>query len=305
MTVSGPATMVRQEAAAAVSPPPRKPRMKRRTVQTLIWVAVMIFVSAIVMYPLIWLFFGTFKPSGEFGWNRSILPDQPTLENYSTVSRGIAGIPMWRFFLNSTILSMIATVATVVSHSIAAYAFARIKFTGQKIFFMLMIGTLLLPFHVVIIPQYIWFNRLGFVDTYVPLLIGNFLSTSAFVVFLIMQFMRGIPRELDEAARIDGAGHPRIFLSIILPLVVPALITVAIFTFISQWNDFLGPLIYLSSPELYPLPIALRMYNDQTSTSDYGATATASFIALIPVLLFFVIFQRFIIGGMQAGAIKG
>lgn len=305
MTVTGPATEIPQEATVAPRATAPKRKIKRKTWQTIIWLLVMIAISALILYPLIWLFFGTFKPSGEFGWNRSIFPDEPTLENYVTVSNGIAGIPMWRFFLNSTILSTVATIATVVSHSIAAYAFARVRFFGQRIFFMLMIGTLLLPFHVVIIPQYIMFNSLGFVDTYVPLLIGNFLATSAFFVFLIMQFIRGIPRELDEAARIDGAGHPRIFFSIILPLVVPALITVAIFTFISQWNDFLGPLIYLSSPELYPLPIALRMYNDQTSVSDYGATATASFVALIPVLLFFVVFQRFIIGGMQAGAIKG
>lgn len=234
MSMAGPVTVAPETATAAVGGVPSRRKVKRKTWQTLVWFAVMVFISVIILYPLVWLFFGTFKPSGEFGWNRSMFPQDPTLENYSTVSGGIAGIPMWRFFLNSTILSTIATIATVISHSVAAYAFARVRFAGQKIFFMLMIGTLLLPFHVVIIPQYIMFNTMGFVDTYVPLLIGNFLATSAFFVFLIMQFIRGIPRELDEAARIDGAGHPRIFFSIILPLVVPALITVAIFTFLSQ-----------------------------------------------------------------------
>jgi multiple sugar transport system permease protein len=139
----------------------------------------------------------------------------------------------------------------------------------------------------------------------VPILIGKFLATEAFFVFLIMQFIRSIPRELDEAARIDGAGHARIFFSIMMPLIVPTLTTVAIFTFLGQWNDFFGPLLYLTSPENYPLSMALKMYNDQTSVSDYGATTAASFIALVPVLLFFIIFQRFIITGMAAGAVKG
>jgi multiple sugar transport system permease protein len=203
------------------------------------------------------------------------------------------------------VLSVIATAATVVSHALAAYAFARIRFKGSKILFTCMIATLLLPFHVVIIPQYIIFNNLNLIDTYVPILIGKFLATEAFFVFLIMQFIRSIPRELDEAARIDGAGHARIFFSIMMPLIVPTLTTVAIFTFLGQWNDFFGPLLYLTSPENYPLSMALKMYNDQTSVSDYGATTAASFIALVPVLLFFIIFQRFIITGMAAGAVKG
>ena len=127
-----------------------------------------------------------------------------------------------------------------------------------------------------IIPQYIMFNKLELVDTYVPLILPKFLATEAFFVFLIVQFIRNIPRDMDEAARIDGAGHMRIFFSIILPLIKPALITSAIFTFIWTWNDFLGPLLYVNSPEKYPLPIALRLYNDATSTSDYGATVAVS-----------------------------
>jgi multiple sugar transport system permease protein len=168
-----------------------------------------------------------------------------------------------------------------------------------------MIGTLLLPFHVVIIPQYILFNNLGLVDTFVPLLLPKFLATEAFFLFLLVQFIRQMPRDMDEAARIDGAGHFRIFWSIILPLIRPALITCSIFAFIWAWNDFLGPLLYLTSPENYPLPIALRLYNDQSSTSDFGATVTASFIALLPVLLFFLVFQRFLVDGVATQGLKG
>jgi len=259
---------------------------------------------ALVLYPLIWLFFSTFKPNGEFG-KPGLLPQAPTIDNYIKVMEGIAGVPMWRFFWNSFVLAGVSVIGTVLSSALAAYAFSRIQFRGLGIMFAAMIGTLLLPFHVVIIPQYILFNNLGLVDTYWPLLIPKFLATEAFFVFLLVQFIRQMPRDMDEAARIDGAGHIRIFWSIILPLIKPALITCAIFSFIWAWNDFLGPLLYITSPENYPLPIALRLYNDQTTSSDYGATVTASFIALVPILLFFLVFQRFLVDGVATQGLKG
>ncbi|HWV50569.1 MAG TPA: carbohydrate ABC transporter permease [Microbacterium sp.] len=282
-----------------------RPKVKRKTWQTIIWFAVLIVVTAIVLYPLVWLLFATFKPNSEFGSNMGLLPDNPTIDNYAKVMEGIAGVPMWRFFLNSFILAAGAVIGTVLSSALAAYAFARIQFKGLGILFAAMIGTLLLPFHVVIIPQYIIFNELDLVDTFWPLLLPKFLATEAFFVFLLVQFMRQMPRDMDEAARIDGAGHLRIFWAIILPLIKPALITCAIFAFIWAWNDFLGPLLYLTSPENYPLPIALRLYNDQTSSSDYGATVTASFVALIPVLAFFLVFQRFLVDGVATQGLKG
>ena len=284
--------------------PARRP-IKRRTWQTVIWFVVLIAVTAIVLYPLVWLLFATFKPNSEFGSNMGLLPNAPTIDNYAKVMEGIAGVPMWRFFLNSFILAAGAVIGTVLSSALAAYAFARIQFKGLGILFAAMIGTLLLPFHVVIIPQYIIFNELDLVDTFWPLLLPKFLATEAFFVFLLVQFMRQMPRDMDEAARIDGAGHIRIFWAIILPLIKPALITCAIFAFIWAWNDFLGPLLYLTSPENYPLPIALRLYNDQTSSSDYGATVTASFVALIPVLAFFLVFQRFLVDGVATQGLKG
>ncbi|WP_341996396.1 carbohydrate ABC transporter permease [Microbacterium sp. LWH7-1.2] len=286
---------------------PQQPRrkVKRGTWQTVIWFVVLIAVTAVVLYPLVWLLFSTFKPNSEFGSNMGLLPNNPTIDNYAKVMEGIAGVPMWRFFLNSLIIAAGSVIGVLLSSSLAAYAFARIQFKGLGILFAAMIGTLLLPFHVVIIPQYIIFQRLDMIDTFIPLLLPKFLATEAFFVFLLVQFIRQMPRDMDEAARIDGAGHVRIFWSIILPLIKPALITCSIFAFIWAWNDFLGPLLYLTSPENYPLPIALRLYNDQTSVSDYGATVTASFIALIPVLLFFLVFQRFLVDGVATQGLKG
>ncbi|GLJ61023.1 MULTISPECIES: carbohydrate ABC transporter permease [Microbacterium] len=285
-------------------PAPRK-RVTRRGWQTIIWFVVLLAITLVVIYPLIWLVASTFKPNSEFGQNPGLIPWAPTLDNYVKVGEGIAGIPLWRFFANSLILAVSAVIGTVLSSALAAYAFARVKFKGLGILFSAMIGTLLLPFHVVIIPQYIWFQKLELVDTFVPLILPKFLATEAFFVFLIVQFIRQIPRDMDEAARIDGAGHGRIFWSVILPLIKPALVTCAIFTFIWTWNDFMGPLLYLNSPENYPLPIALRLYNDQTSASDYGATVTASLVALVPVMLFFIVFQRFLIDGVATQGLKG
>ncbi|WP_246227276.1 carbohydrate ABC transporter permease [Propioniciclava coleopterorum] len=169
-----------------------------------------------------------------------------------------------------------------------------------------MIGTLLLPFHVVIIPQYIMFQQLGLVNTYVPLLIGKWLAADAFFVFLMVQFIRTIPRELDEAATIDGAGSLRILFQVLVPLLKPVLITSAIFTFIGSWNDFLGPLLYLKKPDLYPLPIALRLYVDEsTAAADYGAQMAMAVLALLPVVLFFLVFQRYIVDGMATQGLKG
>lgn len=303
-TTSGAASTPVFAAQQVIAQPPRR-RVKRKTWQTVIWLVVLIALTALVLYPLVWLAVSTLKPNSEFGQNSGLIPNSPSLDNYAKVFEGIAGVPLSQFFWNSLVLAVSAVVGTVLSSALAAYAFARIQFKGLGILFAAMIGTLLLPFHVVIIPQYILFNNLGLVDTFWPLILPKFLATEAFFVFLLVQFMRQMPRDMDEAARIDGAGHVRIFWAIILPLVKPALITCAIFAFIWSWNDFLGPLLYLTSPENYPLPIALRLYNDQSSTSDFGATVTASFLALVPVLLFFLVFQRFLVDGVATQGLKG
>ena len=284
---------------------PRRRVLKRRTLATVVWVVVLVAVVAVVLYPLAWMIAASFKPNSEFGSNQGFFPQDATIDNYIKVLSGVAGIPLATFFLNSLLLAVGAVIGTVISSSMAAYAFARLNFRGRPLFFTVMIGTLLLPFHVLIIPQYMIFRNLEMVDTYWPLLIGKFLATEAFFVFLMVQFIRQLPRELDEAARIDGAGHPRIFFSITLPLIKPALISSSIFAFIWSWNDFLGPLLYVNSPDKYPLPLALRVFNDQTSTSDYGATIAVSVLALLPVLLFFIVFQRFLVEGVATQGIKG
>jgi multiple sugar transport system permease protein len=277
----------------------------RRGRSSLIFHVVALALTLVVLYPAVWMIVSTFKPSHSIVGDPSLVPHHASLDNVVTALSGIGGISFWTFVGNSVLLAVASVIGVVFSCSLAAYAFARVEFRGRGVFFSMMIGTLLLPLHVVIIPQYILFNRLGLVNTFVPLLLGKFLAVDSFFVFLMVQFMRNLPRQLDEAARIDGAGHIRIFFSIMVPLMRPAFITASIFAFIWSWNDFLGPLIYLKRPDMYTLPIALRLYVDQTSVSDYGAQMAMAVLALVPVLLFFLVFQRYLVEGVATQGLKG
>ena len=283
----------------------RRQHRTRERVKGIGFHALVLAIVVVILYPAVWMLSSSFKPSSDIVGNVSLIPDAATFANFAKALDGIGGVSFWTFFTNSLILAVGSVVGITLSCSVSAYAFARIDFPGRNAFFALMIGTLLLPFHVVIIPQYIVFSRLNLVDTYVPLLIGKFLAAEAFFVFLMVQFMRNLPRELDEAARIDGAGHVRIFTSIMLPLMKPALVTSSIFAFIWSWNDFFGPLLYLKDPDLATMPLALRLYVDQTTTSDYGAQMAMAVLALVPVLLFFLVFQRYLVEGVATQGLKG
>lgn len=283
----------------------RKAAKRRSQGRSVVFHAFSAVVLVVILYPAVWMFMSTLKPSNEIVGSVTLIPSTFTFANYATALEGIGGVSFWTFVTNSLILAVASVVGVLISCSLAAYAFARVSFPGRNVFFACMIATMLLPFHVVIIPQYIVFNNLGMVNTYWPLLLGKFLAADAFFVFLMIQFMRGLPSELDEAARIDGAGHPRIFFSIILPLMQPALVTSAIFAFIWSWNDFFGPLLYLKNPSMYTMPIALRAYVDQTTTSDYGAQMAMAMLALLPVMLFFFAFQRHLVGGVATQGLKG
>ncbi|MFE2542363.1 carbohydrate ABC transporter permease [Actinacidiphila glaucinigra] len=278
---------------------------RRRTMRTVAWHAGALALLAVILYPVVWLVGASFKPGDEIVGSLELLPGRPISDNYRRLTRGIAEIPVSTFFTNSLVLALGSVVGVLVSCSAAAYAFARIRFAGRNLLFAVMISTLLLPFQVLIIPQYVLFQKLDLINTYVPLLLGKYLAADAFFVFLMVQFMRNLPRELDEAARIDGCGHPRIFWSIVLPLCRPALITSAIFTFIWSWNDFIGPLLYLNEPDKYTVSLGLKMFIDQDSVADYGGMVAMSLVALLPVLLFFLAFQRHLVEGAATSGLKG
>ncbi len=255
---------------------------------------------------MLWVIGASFKPSKDVINSLQLFPGHPILTNFKGLAKGIADISIWTFFQNSLFYALGSVVGILVSCSLTAYAFARIRFAGRNLLFSLMIGTLLLPYHVLLIPQYVMFQKLQLVNTYVPLLLGKYLATEAFFVFLMVQFMRNLPKELDEAARLDGCGHLRIYWSIVLPLCRPALITSAIFTFINAWNDFMGPLIYLNEPGKYTVSLGLMMFRDSDGVAaNYGGMIAMSLVALLPVLLFFLAFQRYLIDGMATSGLKG
>jgi multiple sugar transport system permease protein len=193
----------------------------------------------------------------------------------------------------------------VLSCSLAAYAVARLEFRGRAFWFALMMGTLMLPYHVTLIPQYILFLDLGWIDTFLPLVVPKFLAVDAFFIFLLVQFFRALPRELDEAAEIDGCGAFGIYWRIILPLSLPSLATAAIFTFIFTWDDFFGPLVYLNDMNSYTVQLGLRSFVDSTGKSDWGALFAMSTVTLLPVFAFFVFFQRLLIQGIATTGLKG
>jgi multiple sugar transport system permease protein len=219
------------------------------------------------------------------------------LDNYTDGWNALAN-PFGHYMINSAIVVIGAIVGNLLSCSLAAYAFARLQFRLRTLWFTIMLTTIMLPFQVVVVPQYILFNKLGWIDTFLPLVLPKFLATDAFFVFLMVQFIRGIPRELDEAARIDGAGHWQIFSRMMIPLMTPALATTAIFTFIWTWSDYFTPLIYLTDPSSYTVPVALRSFLDSTSGSNWGAMFAMSILSLVPIFLAFLFGQKFLVRGI-------
>ncbi len=297
--------MTAQQLTARPTTPATARRSTRRTGRSIAWHLVAAAILLVLLYPLIWLVATSFKPAAEVLSSLAVLPSEPTVDNYTRVFDGVAGFSVWHYLGNSLLVSVGAVIGNVFSCALAAYAFARLHFKGRSVLFAFMIATIMLPHHVVLIPQYIIFQQLGMVNTFWPLVLPKFLATDAFFIFLMVQFIRGLPRELDEAATIDGCGPIGTFRYVILPLLRPALITTAIFTFIWTWNDFFTQLIYLNDPSKFTLPLALRIFIDQTSQSAFGPMFAMSVLALIPIGLFFVAFQRFLVEGVATSGLKG
>ena len=280
------------------------PRLRRGSPVRL---AVLVLLLAAVLYPLIWMIGTSFKSPEEIANNIGLVPREFTPGNFADGWNKF-DVGFGRFFVNSAMVSLLTVAGNTISCLLAAYALGRLRFRLRGLWFALMIGTLLLPGHVLIIPQYILFRSLGWVGgdwPYLPLLVPQFLATEAFFVFLMVQFMRGIPRELDEAAKIDGASPFKIFRHVILPLSRPALVTTAIFSFIWTWNDFFRQLVFLSDLGDYTAPVALTLFIDSTSESSVGPMFAMSLLSLVPVFLFFVAFQRLLVEGINTSGLKG
>ncbi len=257
-----------------------------------------------MIYPLLWMFLSSFKPDELIFSDPTSLPTSFGLDNYY---KGWTALreSFTTFYLNSFIVSVLAVIGNLLACSLTAFAFARLEFWGRKFWFAMMMGTLMLPYHVTLVPQYVLFLKFGWVNSFLPLIVPKFLAVDAFFIFLMVQFFRGIPREIDEAAIMDGCGPWRIYWKIMLPLSTPVLATAAIFSFIWTYDDFLGPLIYLNDIKTYTVPLALRAFVDSSGgESLYGALFAMSALSLVPVFIVFLAFQRLIIRGVALGALK-
>ena len=271
--------------------------------QALGLVAVLV-ILAVVLYPLVWMMGTSLKSPTEIASNLAPWPKHLTPGNYHAGWFGLPNVTFGRFIFNSLVIAGGVVIANMASCLVTAYAFARLRFPLRRFWFAIMIGTLLLPNHVLIIPQYILFRRLGWINTPWPLIVPKLLATEAFFVFLMVQFIRSVPRALDEAARIDGAGPYRVFFSVILPLARPALVTTAIFSFIWTWNDFFAQLLYLNG-DWTTVPVGLRNFMDSTGQTSLGPMFAMSVVSLVPVVFFFAAFQRMLVQGINTTGLKG
>jgi multiple sugar transport system permease protein len=260
----------------------------------------------LMIYPVVWMIVSSFKPNNMIFSDPGIIPTTVTIENFISGWKGYAGTSFGNFFANSLAMCAIAIIGNLISCSMAAYAFARLKFAGKNIWFAIMLITLMLPAHVTLVPRYIMFNNFGWVGSYLPILVPKFLAVDAFFVFLLVQFMRGLPKEIEEAAIIDGCSKVGVFLRIILPLAAPALVTTALFTFLWTWDDFFNHLLYLSRPDTFTVSRALRTFiGDAGAVSNWGGALAMSTLSIVPAFILFFSLQKYFVQGISTTGIKG
>ncbi|MBR2995793.1 MAG: carbohydrate ABC transporter permease [Lachnospiraceae bacterium] len=279
---------------------------KKRTIGAIVYHVLVLFGAFIMIYPLLWMILSSFKPTNMvLPTAKQLIPTSWTLENYKTGWKGFMGYTFATFFKNSFFISILSTFGTLISSAFVAYALQRLNFKLKRLLFILVLATMMLPPQILMIPQYMWFRRLNWVGTYYPMILPYFFAIQGFFVYLIMNFIGGVPSQLDEAAKIDGCSYYGIFFRIILPLITPALITSAIFSFIWRWDDYLSALLYVTKPEMRPISLALKLFNDPSSGSDIGATLAMSTLSIIPATILFLIFQKSLVEGIASSGIKG
>jgi multiple sugar transport system permease protein len=278
-------------------------RVLRKRIFSVVAHVLLIGASIAMLYPLLWMLSASFRPENEIFNSTTIWPSEWSLEAYFRGWNSMR-VSFSVFFLNSFVIAILCVIGNLITCSLAAYAFARLRFAGRNFWFGLMLMTLMLPYQVVLIPQYVLFLNLGWVDTILPLVAPKFLAVDAFFIFLMVQFFRGIPRELDEAAQMDGCSPWRIYWKIMLPLSIPVMTTAAIFTFIWTWDDFFAPLIYLNEMRQYTVMLGLRTFTDSMGESDFGGMFAMSVLSLVPIFLFFLFFQRLLIEGIATTGMK-
>lgn len=280
-------------------------RSKKEKRETCIKFIIVTAGACVMLYPLVWMVSSSFKPEILIFRELGLIPTEITLDNYLLGWSSMPGINFTLFFRNTLLLVLFCIIGNIISCSMTAYAFARLDLIGKKIFFGILLVTMMLPFHVVLLPRFIIFTKLGWVNTYLPLIIPSFLAGNGFFCYMLIQFMRSIPRELDQAAIIDGCGPIQTYIRIIMPLCRSALALVMVLTLIWTWNDFFSQLIYIGNPKLFTVALGLRTFIDATGASYYGQLFAMSTVSLLPIILFFVFTQKQLMGGIAIQGLKG
>jgi multiple sugar transport system permease protein len=275
----------------------------RITLYVIVWALCMMF-----GFPLFWTLMSSLKTAPEmFAYPPVIFPETPQWSNYARVLI-MERLPILRWFGNTVFVVVLSTAGTVITASLVAYSFARFEYRGRDSLFIITLATMMLPAQVTLIPQFVLFHKLGWINTLLPLWVPFWFGGNGFAIFLMRQFFMSLPRDLDEAALLDGASYLRIFWNILLPLCKPVLATLGIIILIAQWSDFLGPLIYLNSPEKFTISVGLQFFNNSPEVGGeplQHILMTASVLSMIPVIVIFFLGQRFFVQGIVMSGIKG
>ncbi len=280
-------------------------KLNRYQIDRIVFHTLCIIFGFIMLYPVIWLFFSSFKSQADiFRKGLQLFPEKWLFSNYAEGWKGFGGYTFATFFKNSIVISTFATIGAIISSAIVGFGFARNRFFGKNVLFSIMLSTMMIPYPMIMIPQYLLFRKLQMVNTTIPLIIVSWFGTP-FFIFLVTQFMRSIPQELDESAVIDGCSKYTMFWKIFVPLSKSALVTVAIFSFYWRWNDFTQALIYLNSTRLFTVTVALQNFADPTSVTNWGAMFAMSTLSIVPVFLVFFFLQKNITEGISTTGLKG
>ena len=281
-----------------------KKEIKKSTIQKIAMHIFLILLAIIMIYPLVWLFFGSFKTNDEIFSSIKLLPESFNLDGFIQGWKGSKQVGFDTYMLNSILLTIPTVAFCMLSSSLVAYGFARFDFRGRKVLFAVMLSTMMLPETVIVIPRYMIFRNLGWLNTNLTFYIPAILATNAFYDFMIYQFFRGLPRDIDEAAMIDGVGPIGIFFRILLPLIKPAVITAGLLMFIWVWNDFFNSLIYFSSVQNYPVSLGLRMMVDADAISAWNEVMAMSVVCMIPPTVIYFLSQRYFVEGIVTSGMK-
>ena len=282
----------------------RRKLRKRNSVSAGLYIAVLV-VGLIMLLPIVWMFFATFKSNEEIFGSMKLLPSSWSLQPYIDGWNVNGRVTYTTFYINTFVLTIVTTLITVFIAALVAYGFARFRFPMKKPLFTILISTLMLPNAVLMIPRYSIFNTLGMLDSYMPFYMQALLGCYPFFIFMLIQFLRGVPQDLDESAYIDGCSEIGVLMRILLPLLKPALFSAALFQFMWTYNDYTNVLIYINSVKKYTLSLALRMSLDSESVVQWNKVMAMSFLSMVPLGILFFAAQKYFVEGMMTGAIKG